>query len=95
VCEVLVGEEKAVEEYSSWALREVEEAMLSLFGSVDVLDLSQRGEVAFAAALEGYDRKVDGIEERLARLLRDKLGACQVSLCDGANGCLLYMIYQS
>eukprot|EP00804_Cyclotella_cryptica_P026574 CCRYP_014010-RA/>CCRYP_014010-RA protein AED:0.03 eAED:0.03 QI:237/1/1/1/0.92/0.78/14/3696/3180 len=65
------------EEYSAWALREVDEAPMSLFASVDVLDLSARGETAFASALEGYDRKVDAIEERLARLLRDKLAACK------------------
>jgi hypothetical protein len=38
-----------------------------------------KGEAAFAAALDGYDRKVDAIEEQLARLLRDKLSSCQVS----------------
>jgi dynein heavy chain 1 len=86
VVEVLTGEnkgddakeEKSGEEYSAWALREVDEAPMSLFASVDVLDLSARGETAFASALEGYDRKVDAIEERLAKLLRDKLAACQV-----------------
>ncbi|KAL7476036.1 hypothetical protein ACHAW6_006560 [Cyclotella cf. meneghiniana] len=41
------------------------------------LDMSARGETAFASALEGYDRKVDAIEEHLARLLRDKLAACK------------------
>jgi dynein heavy chain 1 len=69
------------EEYSDWALREVDEAPMSLFASVDVLDLSTRGEAVFSSALEGYDRKVDAIEERLARLLRDKLASCQVSDC--------------
>ena len=85
VVEVLTGEkgegdkeEKSGEEYSAWALREVDEAPMSLFASVDVLDLSARGETAFTSALEGYDRKVDAIEERLAKLLRDKLSACQV-----------------
>jgi len=67
------------EDYSAWALREVDEAPVSLFASVDVLDLSPRGEALFASALEGYDRKVDAIEEHLARLLRDKLSSCQVS----------------
>eukprot|EP00956_Cyclotella_meneghiniana_P041944 scaffold245773_cov23-Cyclotella_meneghiniana.AAC.1 len=70
-------DEKSGEEYSTWALREVDEAPMSLFASVDVLDLSSRGETAFASALEGYDRKVDAIEERLAKLLRDKLSACR------------------
>ena len=67
------------EDYSAWALREVDEAPVSLFASVDVLDLSPRGEALFVSALEGYDRKVDAIEEHLARLLRDKLSSCQVS----------------
>jgi len=63
--------------YSAWALKEVDEAPMSLFASVDVLDLSARGEAVFTSALEGYDRKVDAIEEHLARLLRDKLSSCQ------------------
>jgi hypothetical protein len=60
------------------AIRDVEGAPISLFAAIDVLDLSQRGSVAFSAALEGYERKIDAIEERLAKLLRDKLTACQV-----------------
>jgi hypothetical protein len=94
VAEVLVGDDKgdnAVvtttspsggdggEDYSTWALKEVDEAPVSLFASVDVLDLSPRGEALFASALEGYDLKVDAIEEDLARLLRDKLSSCLVS----------------
>jgi dynein heavy chain 1 len=71
---VVVGED-----YSTWALKEVDDAPVSLFVSVDVLDLSTRGEAMFASALEGYNRKVDAIEEHLARLLRDKLSSCQVS----------------
>ena len=73
------GDEEEGEAYSAWALKEVDEAPMSLFASVDVLDLSSRGEAVFASALEGYDRKVDAIEEHLARLLRDKLSSCQVS----------------
>ena len=65
------------EEYSAWALKEVDDAPMSLFASVDVLDLSARGEAMFTAALDGYDRKVDAIEEHLAKLLRDKLASCQ------------------
>ena len=63
----------------AWAAREVDEAPRSCFGGVDVLDLTPGGDAAFAAALEGYDRRVDAIEERLARLLRDKLSSCKVS----------------
>lgn len=71
------GEFVSSEEYSVWALKEVDEAPISIFASVDVLDLSPRGEAVFAAALDGYDRKVDTIEEHLAKLLRDKLSSCQ------------------
>lgn len=86
VAEVLTGENKSSfggdesgnsEDYSAWALKEVDEAPMSLFASVDVLDLSERGGAVFAAALDGYDRKVDAIEEQLAKLLRDKLSSCQ------------------
>lgn len=67
------------EDHSTWALKEVDGAPVSLFASLDVLDLSTRGEAMFTNALEGYDRKVDAIEEHLARLLRNKLSSCQVS----------------
>lgn len=60
------------------AIREVEEAPLSVFTGVDVLDLSSRGKAAFQSALERYDRTVDAVEEKLAKLLRDKLTSAQV-----------------
>ncbi len=60
------------------AIREVEEAPVNIFSSIDVLDLSEKGNVAFQAALERYERKIDAIEERLAKLLRAKLTSCQV-----------------
>ena len=59
------------------AIREVEDAPILIFATVDVLDLSPRGKLTFSTALEGYDRKIDAIEERLATLLRDKLTDCQ------------------
>lgn len=62
------------------AIRGVEEAPIAVFGGVDVLDLSSRGKVAFQTALEQYDRKVDAVEEKLAKLLRDKLTSSQVSI---------------
>jgi hypothetical protein len=43
-----------------------------------LLDLSAAGRQAWEAALEEYDVQMDAMEERLARLLRDKLTACQV-----------------
>jgi hypothetical protein len=67
------------EDYLAWTLREVDEAPVSLFATVDVLDLSPRGEALFAGTLEGYDCKVNAIKEHLARLLRDKLSSCKVS----------------
>ena len=60
------------------AIREVEEAPMAVFGGVDLLDLSSRGKAAFQTALERYDRKVDAVEEKLAKLLRDKLTSAQV-----------------
>ena len=52
--------------------------------------MSARGETAFASALEGYDRKVDAIEEHLARLLRDKLAACKVRKTPTMKACILF-----
>lgn len=72
VSEVLTGEEGVQD-----AIREVEEAPIHLFATVDLLDLGEKGVGRFAAALEGYDRKIDGIEQRLAKLLRDKLTAAE------------------
>ena len=60
------------------AIRDVEGAPISVFATIDVLELSPKGIVAFSASLEGYERKIDAIEERLAKLLRDKLTACKV-----------------
>ncbi|KAL7555016.1 hypothetical protein ACHAWF_018608 [Thalassiosira exigua] len=71
------GGDRGARENASRALREVEEAPSLLFASVDVLDLTERGNRAFASALDGYDRRVDAVEERLARLLRDRLSACR------------------
>ncbi len=52
---------------------------MPLFAIVDVLELSVHGGAVFASALERHDRKMDIIEERLARLLWSKLSCCQVS----------------
>ena len=69
------GEEASI---ARSAVREVDDAPIALFAAVDVLDLTAKGTAAFDAALENYDRKIDAIEERLAKLLRDKLTQCQV-----------------
>ncbi len=94
VHEVLIGEEEDEENMermeekrmdresgsvASSALKEVEDAPMLCMGKVDVFDLSEGGNVAFSTALENYERKIDAIEEQLAKLLRDKLTACQVS----------------
>lgn len=76
VTEVLSGEDGAQD-----AIREVEEAPMHLFATVDLLDLGDKGIPRFEAALEGYDRKIDSIEQRLAKLLRDKLTSAEVSFC--------------
>lgn len=82
VSEVLMGEEEDMTNgevgIASSALKEVEESPMAAMGKVDVLDLTDGGKVAFSTALENYERKIDAIEERLAKLLRDKLTACQV-----------------
>eukprot|EP00562_Extubocellulus_spinifer_P009490 CAMPEP_0178491962 /NCGR_PEP_ID=MMETSP0696-20121128/11685_1 /TAXON_ID=265572 /ORGANISM="Extubocellulus spinifer, Strain CCMP396" /LENGTH=4359 /DNA_ID=CAMNT_0020119857 /DNA_START=116 /DNA_END=13193 /DNA_ORIENTATION=+ len=88
VTEVLTGDDRSDLEIGissstddahagSMAIREVEEAPASVFAGVDILDLSPRGKIAFQSALEKYDRKVDAVEEKLAKLLRDKLTSAQ------------------
>ena len=59
------------------AIQTVEQTPRQVFGSLDVLDLSQSGSKALETALEDYDLQMDAMEERLARLLRDKLTACK------------------
>jgi dynein heavy chain 1 len=60
------------------AIRQVESAPRTIFASLDLLDLSPGGTIALERALEEYERQMDAMEERLARLLRDKLTACEV-----------------
>lgn len=62
------------------ALQQVEHTPRQIFGSLAVLDLSPGGKQALETALEEYDLQMDAMEERLARLLREKLQACQVSI---------------
>ena len=73
------GVASSISSSSSSTLKEVEDAPMTCMGKIDVFDLSEGGRVAFTSALEKYERKIDTIEERLAKLLRDKLTACQVS----------------
>ena len=67
--------ESVVDETAN-AIQTVENAPRLLFSSLDVLDLSPGGTKALESALEEYDMKMDAMEERLAKLLRDKLTAC-------------------
>ena len=60
------------------AIQQVEQAPRQIFAALNVLDLTTGGAKALDAALEEYDLQMDAMEERLARLLRDKLQACQV-----------------
>jgi len=60
------------------ALQQVEQGPRQIFSSLDVLDLSAGGKQALDVALEEYDLQTDALEDRLARLLREKLQACQV-----------------
>ena len=72
--------ENGIDFSSESAINEVEDAPMAVFAAVDVIDLSQKGQAAFLAALDGYDRRVDIIEEKLAYLLREKLMICKVIL---------------
>lgn len=65
------------EEDEQGAIQTVESAPRHIFSTLNVLDLSSGGTKAMEAALEEYDLQMDAMEERLARLLRDKLTACQ------------------
>jgi hypothetical protein len=60
------------------AIQQVEQAPRQIFATLNVLDLSSGGSKALDSALEEYDLQMDAMEERLARLLSDKLTACQV-----------------
>jgi len=74
------------------AIRQVESAPRTIFASLDLLDLSPGGTIALERALEEYERQMDAMEERLARLLRDKLTACEVRRicpCEFAESCFL------
>ena len=59
------------------AIQTVESAPRLVFASLDLLDLGSGGQKALETALEEYDLQMDAMEERLAKLLRDKLTACQ------------------
>lgn len=59
------------------AIQTVDSSPRVVFTSLNVLDLSVGGQKALESALEEYDLQMDAMEERLARLLRDKLTACQ------------------
>lgn len=67
---------EVLEEEDGSAIREVESAPRNIFASLDILDLSPGGSAALEQALEQFDRQMDALEERLAKLLRDKLTAC-------------------
>jgi len=60
------------------AIHQVDSAPRQIFATLNVLDLSTGGQKALESALEEYDIQMDALEERLARLLRDKLQACKV-----------------
>lgn len=68
---------KEVLDVSDPTIKEMEALPRKLFSSLDVLDLAPNGTSALERALEEYDRDIDGIEGRLARLLREKLQAAK------------------
>jgi dynein heavy chain 1 len=61
------------------AIRQVVERAPRLhFASLEnVLDTTTSGTKSLEAAMQEYDQQMDALEEKLARLLRDKLSACQ------------------
>jgi dynein heavy chain 1, cytosolic len=59
------------------ALQQVESAPRQIFSAINIFDLSSIGNQALENALEEYDLQMDATQERLARLLRDKLTACR------------------
>lgn len=61
------------------AIQQVEQAPRQIMGGLVLLDLTSSGKKALETALDEYDLQMDAMEERLARLLRDKLTACRVS----------------
>jgi dynein heavy chain 1 len=65
------------EEETAGAIQTVESAPKLIFSTVNILDLSPGGTKALESALEEYDMQMDAMEERLAKLLRDKLTACR------------------
>jgi dynein heavy chain 1, cytosolic len=60
------------------AIQQVDQTPRHIFAPINVLDLSSAGTNSLNMALEDYDIQMDALEERLARLLRDKLQACRV-----------------
>lgn len=65
------------EEIFKDAIGQVDGPPRKIFTAVDVMDLSAAGSKAVQSALEEYDMNMDAMEEKLAKLLRDKLTACQ------------------
>jgi dynein heavy chain 1, cytosolic len=55
---------------------QVEATPRQVFGTLDVLDLTPKGQMHLDQALEDYSYQMETLEERLAKLLRDKLAAC-------------------
>jgi hypothetical protein len=76
------------------AIAQVESPPRKIFAALDILDLSAGGIKAMQSCLEEYDLQMDAMEEKLARLLRDKLTACQVSFPMGGIG-RFWLVYCS
>jgi dynein heavy chain 1, cytosolic len=64
------------EQQTAGAIQTVENAPRLIFSALNVLDLSPGGTKALESALAEYDMQMDTMEERLAKLLRDKLTSC-------------------
>jgi len=73
-------DESGIEFSAEVTIHDVEDAPIAVFSAIDVLDLSAKGHAAFLAALDGYDRRVDIIEEKIAHLLKEMLMICKVTI---------------
>lgn len=72
-CSVL---ETVLSDEDQEALRDVDNAY-ARFLSIDVLDISNDGKQAWGMAREAYDQRIDRLEDRIVRILNDKLSTTQ------------------
>jgi dynein heavy chain 1 len=74
--EFRLNHERLVQVLKTVQVDQVEVTPRQVLGALDVLDLSPKGHTQLDQALEDYAYQMEALEERLAKLLRDKLAAC-------------------